>query len=278
MRSAFPGLMAVAALTLPVGADADGYYNLTGPEGDKWGEIAFMEVVGNDTVWVWGTEEGDVTFFIQNLRGGQGDWSLGSYFGYFVLDLPEHIAPPCPGSAITDGYNASYTQWGIASMHWGGQDLFHLEMSDCGTAASQQLQAAYAWGESNVAAIPSGAKLDLQARRIPLSYDDPAASLRDVLYNPAIYLDVTMSDGSIYDGRYKVDMAGNVLFDDVSGDPYDLIAVEYWDIEDGNPAAGKYAAQLAATGRGTGIAKLYVTFADAPGVFAAVTVEVVSGN
>jgi len=279
MRLTLPRLLCAAALALPATAHADGYYNLTGPEGDKWGEIAFMEVVGNDTVWVWGTEEGDVTFFIQNLRGNQGDWSLATYFGYFAVDLPEQIAPPCEGGPITDAYGNSTRQWGIASISWNAQDDFFLNFSDCGTADALEVRALYAWGEGGDAAIaPASAVLDLQAYRIPLSYNDPAGSQQGVMYNPAIYLDVTMSDGSPYDGQYHVEIADNVIFDDVSGDPYDLIEVEYWDIENGNPAAGQFAAQLSATGRGTGTATLFVGFQDAPGVTAEVTVEVVTGN
>ena len=278
MQSTLSRFCALALLTIPSASFADGFYNLYGPGGDKWGEVAFMEVTGNDTVWVWDTEEGDVTFFIHNPRGNQGDWSQGTYYGYYVLDMPDSIAPPCRGRAIADGYGNRSTQWGDAVMDWSSQDGFVLAMSECGTGVPQQLSAAYAWGEEQATdVVPVSAVLDLQSVYIPLSYDDPASTWTDVMYNPAIYLDVTFSDGSTYEAHYNADIPENVIFDDVSGDPYDLISVEYWDVQTGNPSAGQYAAQLSATGNGTGVATLWVSLADAPGVTASVTVEVVSG-
>lgn len=131
----------------------------------------------------------------------------------------------------------------------------------------------------NQAKLPVSAKLSLQSDRIPMSRNDPAYTVQKLDILPAILLDVTFSDGSKagpYD--YKKNFASNVVFDDQSGDPNDLIRVSYWDVDSNNPQRGKYAAQLTSTGNGTGTAYLKVSFRNAPNVTAAVQVNVVSGK
>ena len=133
--------------------------------------------------------------------------------------------------------------------------------------------------------VPVAAELGLQSsllpgaqgrNRIPISRSDPAYSSEKLLISPAIYLDVTLSDGTrIGPHDYKKQFAGNTVFDDVTGDPSDLIRVVYWDVDSERPGLGKYAAQLTSTGKGVGTATLRVSFRDAPGVTASVPVEVV---
>ncbi|WAP67090.1 hypothetical protein [Jiella pelagia] len=127
--------------------------------------------------------------------------------------------------------------------------------------------------------VPSSAELKLQSDRLPMSRTDPAYTSYGLDLFPAIYLTVAMTDGSSDNGfDYKKANAGNVVFDDVSGDPYDLIKVVYWDVDANNPSLGKYAAQLTSTGRGVGTASLSVSFRNAPGVTASVPVTVVSNS
>jgi hypothetical protein len=91
----------------------------------------------------------------------------------------------------------------------------------------------------------------------------------------AIYLDITFEDGATAGPHhYHKKFADNVIFDDVSGDPNDLIEVVYWPIDDNTPARGAFAAQVTSTGRGTGTAELLVSFRNAPSVVERVTVEV----
>lgn len=135
--------------------------------------------------------------------------------------------------------------------------------------------------------IPVSAELSLQSgiqpgangkNRIPLSYEDPAYTVQKLDKNPAIYLDVTFADGSTMGPHdYKKKFAGNVVFDDTSGDPNDIIAINWWHLDADNPQMGKYAAQLTSTGNGIGTAYLKVSFRNAPNVSASVKVEVVSG-
>jgi hypothetical protein len=149
-----------------------------------------------------------------------------------------------------------------------------VEPSDCRAragAATTQHNAANRGGSGNTAStgkIPVAARLSLQSgiqpgangrNRLPINPGDPAATVDKLDANPAIYLEVSFSDGTRSNAfDYKEQSASNVVFDDRSGDPNDLIKVVYWDV-DNNPARGKYAAQLTSTGNGTGTATLNVS-------------------
>lgn len=136
--------------------------------------------------------------------------------------------------------------------------------------------ARYATGPSDNAVVPVAAKLDLQSFQIPISYEDPAYTVLGLDKNPAIYLDVEFSDGTRKGYEYLKAGAGNIVFDDVYGDPNDLIEVKYRNIDPNNPGLGKFAAQLTSTGKAVGTADLLVSFVDAPHVTASVSVTVVS--
>ena len=73
------------------------------------------------------------------------------------------------------------------------------------------------------------------------------------------------------------EFADNVIIDDVSGDPYDLIKVVQWPVSDNNPHGPQFVGQLTSTGRGTGTANLLLSFMNAPGVTASIAITVVSG-
>lgn len=134
--------------------------------------------------------------------------------------------------------------------------------------------------------VPVSAKLSLQSgiqagangrNRIPLNRNDPAYTVDGLDINPAIYVYVTFSDGStIGPHDYQTDYSDNLIIDDTSGDPNDLIKVSWWDKDSNNPSLGKYAAQLTSTGNGVGNAYLKMSLRDAPNVTASVLVEVVS--
>jgi len=136
--------------------------------------------------------------------------------------------------------------------------------------------------------VPVSAKLGLQSgiqpgangkNRIPLNRQVPAYTERHLLESPAIYLYVTFADKTTTDSHeYKMGFASNVVFDDVTGDPDDIIQVVYWPVDRKRPELGKFAAQLTSTGKRVGNATLKVTFRNAPGVTASVPVEVVSGG
>jgi hypothetical protein len=136
-------------------------------------------------------------------------------------------------------------------------------------------------------AAPVTAKLSLQSgiqpgangrNRIPVSRSDSAYTVEKLLISPAIYLYVTFANGSkIGPHDYQRKFADNVIFDDASGDPRDLIKVSYFDVDRNNPQLGKFAGQLKATGNGVGTVYLKVSFRNAPGVTASVPVEIVSG-
>ena len=111
--------------------------------------------------------------------------------------------------------------------------------------------------------------------RIAISQDDPAAQSLNV--SPEIELQVTFPDGSTsgpYD--YHRYFAGNVVFDDASGDPNDLIQVEYLPVDEDYAPRGQFAAYVTPTGKGVGRAELKVSFRNAPELVAVVPVEVVS--
>ncbi|WP_373548443.1 formylglycine-generating enzyme family protein [Haliscomenobacter sp.] len=136
--------------------------------------------------------------------------------------------------------------------------------------------------------IPASAQLILQSgiqdgangrNRIPLNRTDPAYTVDFLDIAPSIRLDVTFTDGTNSNPNdFLKSSAQNLVFDDVSGDPNDIIQVSYWNVDDKNPGRGKYAAQLTSTGKGVGRAYLKVSFRNAPGVSAWAPVEVVSGT
>ena len=124
--------------------------------------------------------------------------------------------------------------------------------------------------------VPVSARLRLQSDRIPVSRSDPTYTQQGLDLFPAIYLDVSFSDGTTVGPHdYHNQFAGNVIFDDVTGDPNDIIQVSYWDLDSNRPDLGKYAAQLTSTGKGVGSATLKVSLRDTPGVTASVPVTVV---
>jgi hypothetical protein len=168
-----------------------------------------------------------------------------------------------------------------------------VEPNDCpanrGTASSQH-SPAHGAAPNNARSsekVPVSAKLSLQSgiqpgangrNRLPINKSDPAATVDKLNPAVAIYLEVKFSDGTSSDASdYNEHSARNIIFDDTSGDPDDLIEVIYWDVEN-NPKLGKYAGQLTSTGKGTGTATLKVSFRNAPNVRASVPVEVVSGS
>ena len=124
--------------------------------------------------------------------------------------------------------------------------------------------------------VPVSARLRLQSDRIPVSPSDPTYTEQRLDIVPAIYLDVVFSDGTTVGPHdYHKKFAGNVIFDDVTGDPNDIIKVSYWDLDSNRPDLGKFAAQLTSTGKGVGSATLKVSLRDAPGITAWVPVTVV---
>ena len=102
--------------------------------------------------------------------------------------------------------------------------------------------------------------------RIPLNryIENP----EKLLISPAIYLDVTFANGSKSNAYYHIQAPDNVIFDDTSGDPDDLIKLVYMPGPDGTETPG----QVTATGKGVGTAYLKVSFRNKPG---SVSVEVV---
>jgi hypothetical protein len=136
--------------------------------------------------------------------------------------------------------------------------------------------------------VPVSAELRLQSslqsgsnglNKLPIDRNDPAHTEDGLMIFPAIYVDITFSDGStIGPHDYQTDYANNLIFDDVTGDPDDLIEVSWWDIDSNNPRLGKFAAQLGTTGKGVGKAYLKISLRDAPHITASVLVEVVSSK
>lgn len=273
------GISATIVLAFSSSVWADGYYDLFGANGDKWGEITYEKVQGEDTIWLWPNEEGEVIFFIKNPQANRGDWSKGTYDGYFRVDMPEEIAAPC-GYAIEDGNGDVATEWGTARIEWTGKDEFTLRTWPCGGDLGLEVFARYGRDSADADVIaPVSAALSLQSDRIPISRQDRAFTVQGLDKNPAIYLVVEFSDGTSKDYDYKKQAADNIIFDDVSGDPNDIIEVVWWDIDSNDPSKGKYAAQLTSTGKGAGTATLNVSFHDAPQVTASVRATVVrAGN
>ena len=266
---------AILAFSSPV--LADGFYNLFGSHGDKWGELTFEETVNTYTLWVWPNEEGQVNYYINNPTGGSDGWSNGPYDGYFTVDMPEELTQSCDHT-ITDEYGYTSDVWGAARMRWTSGDSFVLQRWQCdGTALELEVIGRYAFAQPTPhSVVPVAATLGLQSDRIPLSVNDPAHTVQGLDKNPAIYLDVDFSNGTSGGDDYQKFSASNIIFDDVSGDPDDIIQINYWDVDYNNPGLGKYAAQLTSTGKGVGTAQLFVSFRDAPHVTAAVTATVVS--
>jgi hypothetical protein len=95
---------------------------------------------------------------------------------------------------------------------------------------------------------------------------------------PAIYVTAKFDDNTSEEHFYHKEFAENVIVDDVSGDPYDLIKIVEWPVDNNNKRGPKFAGQLTSTGRGTGKATLLLSFRNAPGVSASIAVEVVSGR
>jgi hypothetical protein len=182
--------------------------------------------------------------------------------------------------------------------HFLGQSDFDSVMNTCNpnwngdgelsTGDIQVLQKIYAAPGSTLIKKPVLARLSLQSgiqpgangrNRLPLNRNDRAYTEEYLDLYPAIYLDVTFEDGTTGGpNHYLKKFADNVIFDDVSGDPNNLIEVVYWDIDNGNPALGQFGGQLTSTGNGTGTAHLKVSFKNAPGLTTSVPVEIVSSG
>lgn len=92
------------------------------------------------------------------------------------------------------------------------------------------------------------------------------------------YVTAHFDDGTSVDHFYQKEFADNVIIDDVSGDPYDLIKIVQWPVDDSNPQGAQFAGQLTSTGRGAGTANLLLSFRNAPGVTASIAVSVISGT
>ncbi len=99
--------------------------------------------------------------------------------------------------------------------------------------------------------------------------------------SPPIYVTVTFSDGSTMGpNEYQKKFNQNLIFDDTSGDPNDLIAVSYWDIDgkglySNTPGPRMYAAQLNAPSNRTGRATLKVSLRNTPGINVSIPITVV---
>jgi hypothetical protein len=107
-----------------------------------------------------------------------------------------------------------------------------------------------------------------KTNRLALTRDDPIVS-SSLQWERHINLRVTTSsDNRMLDYAYEMAYPGRAIYDDVSGDPNDLIKTISTDDNTGT--------YLRATGKATGKATLHVSFADSPGVTASLTVEVVS--
>jgi len=130
--------------------------------------------------------------------------------------------------------------------------------------------------------VPVSVELSLQSNTIitrtsyfQKTYNGPGKT------DPAIYIYVTFSDGSrIGPHDYQQQFAGNLVFDDTSGDPNGLIEVRYWDLNEklppsSTPGPGRFPAQLSAPGYATGNATLKVSLRNAPGISASIPVTVV---
>ncbi|OUS04606.1 hypothetical protein A9Q90_07460 [Gammaproteobacteria bacterium 54_18_T64] len=105
--------------------------------------------------------------------------------------------------------------------------------------------------------------------RIPLNrYSENPEKL---FISPAIYLDVTFANGSKSNVYYHLQAPDNVIFDDTSGDPDDLIKLVYTP----GPGGTEIPGQVTATGNGVGTAELKVSFRNRPWLTASVSVEVV---
>jgi hypothetical protein len=111
--------------------------------------------------------------------------------------------------------------------------------------------------------------------RIAISRDDPAAQSLSV--SPEIELRVTFPDGTTAGPHdYHRYFAGNVVFDDASGDPGDIIQVQTLPVDEDYAPRGQFAAFLTPTGKGVGSAEFRVSFRNAPALVSTVSVEVVN--
>ncbi len=182
------------------------------------------------------------------------------------------------GNSATMTLNFDYSKNNFTSTDWDGS----------ASTGQRKVAGGNSGGVTKSGKIPVSAELSLQSsiqqganglNRLAINANDAAHTVRKLMLSPAIYLDVTFSDGSTAGPHdYKKDFNNNVVFDDVSGDPNNLIEVSWWNIDYDNPSKGKYAAQLKSTGNGVGTAYLKVSFKDAPNVVSQVKVEVVSGR
>ncbi len=128
-------------------AAADGSYNVSDFDGNYLGTLQFTEVLGTETVWDWSGADGAVTLFIENPRGGRGDWSNGTYFGYYVTFLDHGVHPTCRNN-ITDSFGNPNRAWGEVTMTWDGRsdDFFYLDGIECGDMGSWSAQASFDYG------------------------------------------------------------------------------------------------------------------------------------
>jgi len=128
-------------------AVADGTYLVTDFDGQQMGALEFVEVAGIETVWDWYDDSGSVVLFIENPRGGQGDWSRGTYYGYYVAYLDHGVHPVCRHS-LTNTYGEQSRTWGEVVMTWegGNADFFYLDGVECGDQGGWSVQASFDYG------------------------------------------------------------------------------------------------------------------------------------
>ncbi len=122
--------------------------------------------------------------------------------------------------------------------------------------------------------IPASAKMRVMGdengtSRIPLNRH--ADRQEGIFISPALYLEVTFKNDGRSGPFYQDEAPDNVIFDDVSGDPDDIIKL----VNTPNAKGAETPGQVTATGNGVGTAYINVSFRNAPGVTASVAVEVV---
>lgn len=219
----------------------------------------------------------------QSNGGGCG----GDYFAFWWQPDPNRKPYACNIARKPDSCQSGQGPTGAFSGRCSDTEdpqhrYFGLVMTPPAAGSAISNQTGYALTSSNMAASakqPISAELSLQSNRIPINYDDPAYTVLHLDKNPAIYLNVTFADQtSAGPHDYKKQSASNIIFDDSTGDPQDLIQVVYGDIDSNQPGLGKYAAQLTSTGNGVGTATLIVRFRNAPAVTSSVQATVVSGT
>jgi hypothetical protein len=160
-------------------------------------------------------------------------------------------------------------------MEWTDNETFRLTSFVCDTR-DVYLEVDARFAEPPEELVPNTASLSLQSDILPLSVNDPAYHEQGLDINPAIFLNVGFTDGTTQTKEYLQYSAENIVFDDVTGDPDDLIRVVYWNVDPDDPEQGTYGGQLTSTGKGVGTAKLLVSFRNAPHVTVSVDATVVS--